>query len=44
MLVGALIGGALIPERLNSLLGVWTIYLAVYLIVGAAIMTWRRRK
>ena len=44
MLVGALIGGALIPEKLMSLLWVWTIYLAVYLIVGAAIMTWRRRK
>ena len=44
MLLGAAIAGALLPEALVPSLTSWTMHMAAFLAVGAAIMLWRRDK
>lgn len=42
MMLGAAIGGALVPETLIPSLTSWTLHMAAFLGVGAALMLWRR--
>jgi len=42
LLVGSAIAGALLPETILESMKWWTIYMATYLAIGAAILLWRK--
>ena len=44
LILGGLLAGVLVPQAFKDAMLMWVAYMAIYLLVGAAIMTWRRRE